>query len=51
MKGWSSGDATHERVFDVARADAAGAVDPLTCETSGAGAQTLCTVWRLQMQL
>ncbi len=47
IKGWAAGDATWERVYEVAGDAANGAsVDPLTCEARGAGAASLCTVWR-----
>nr|MDJ0849477.1 DUF3604 domain-containing protein [Myxococcota bacterium] len=47
VKGWvdASGKA-HERVFDVAgRADNGAGVDPGTCEPTGRGERSLCTVW------
>lgn len=48
VKGWvDAAGATHEQVFDVAgsRNDAA-TVDTATCTPSGAGADTLCAVWK-----
>jgi hypothetical protein len=46
VKLWvDAGGAPHEAIFDVAGDPAGGAVDPATCETSGAGADTLCAVW------
>ena len=47
VKGWVDADGrTHERVFDVAGdANNGASVDPDTCAPTGAGQQTLCTVW------
>ena len=47
VKGWLEGDVLRERVIEVAgnRQQRAG-VDPRTCETSGAGFDSLCSVWR-----
>lgn len=48
VKGWvdQSGE-THERVYDVAGdANNGAGVDPDTCATVGAGADTLCAVWQ-----
>jgi hypothetical protein len=46
VKGWLDGETTHERVYDVAGdSEGAGRVDVNTCETSGAGAASLCSVW------
>ncbi len=46
VKGWvdDSGEA-QEKVFDVAGGDLPADVDLNTCETSGEGYATLCTVW------
>jgi len=46
IKGWvdADGDA-QEEVFDVAGGDRAADVDINTCETSGEGHASLCTVW------
>jgi hypothetical protein len=46
VKGWLEAGSTHERVYDVAGDPGNGAsVDPATCETSGPGAGSLCSVW------
>ena len=46
MKGWIEDGEVRERVYDVAgRNEPAATVDPATCETSGPGAESLCTVW------
>jgi hypothetical protein len=45
IKGWIEDGASHERVYDVAGGPNDASVDLLTCERSGAGASTLCTVW------
>ncbi len=45
VKGWLDGGARHEKVYDVATSDAEAGVDPATCERSGGGASSLCTVW------
>jgi hypothetical protein len=46
IKGWlDGGGAQHEQVFDVAGTPGTGSVDLDTCETSGTGSDTLCTVW------
>jgi hypothetical protein len=46
VKGWVEGDATHERVLDVAGDPANGAgVDLATCSPRGRGFDALCTVW------
>ena len=47
VKGWLDGDALRETVVDVA-GDAGNdaRVDPRTCETSGSGFDSLCSVWR-----
>ncbi len=47
VKGWvdANGEA-HERVLDVAgSADNGAGVDPATCEPTGRGERSLCTVW------
>ena len=47
VKGWLAGDTLRERVIEVAGDPQKGAtVDPATCETSGAGFDSLCSVWR-----
>lgn len=47
VKGWvDEAGAPHVEVFDVAGdPDNGASVDVATCETSGAGASSLCTVW------
>jgi hypothetical protein len=47
VKGWVDADgSTHEAVYDVAgQPNPAASVDPLTCEPTGRGAASLCTVW------
>lgn len=46
IKGWIDGDEKHERVFEVAGdPDNGASVDLATCETSGSGFASLCTVW------
>jgi hypothetical protein len=47
VKGWldSAGD-FHEKVIDVAGGDNGASVDSATCEQHGAGARSLCSVWR-----
>lgn len=47
VKGWvDANGASHEAVFDVAGdADNGATVDPVTCEPSGPGADSLCAVW------
>jgi len=46
VKGWLEGDASFERVFDVAGGENGARVEPSTCETSGPGSTALCSVWR-----
>jgi len=47
VKGWTQGEALHERVWDVAGDPGnAASVDIDTCEPSGAGFDSLCAVWR-----
>jgi len=46
VKGWLDGEGNaQEKVFDVAGGDRAADVDVDTCETSGEGYASLCTVW------
>jgi hypothetical protein len=45
VKGWLEGSTPREQVFDVAGTAGGATVDPATCTTSGAGADSLCTVW------
>ncbi|HSW14743.1 MAG TPA: DUF3604 domain-containing protein, partial [Solimonas sp.] len=46
VKGWIAGGEKHEKVFEVAgNPDNGASVDLSTCETSGAGHASLCTVW------
>jgi len=44
VKGWIEDGALRESVTDLA-AQPGATVDPLTCETAGAGAERLCVVW------
>jgi hypothetical protein len=47
VKGWVEGGQARTQVFDVAGDAANGAsVDLATCQPQGAGAATLCAVWR-----
>ena len=47
IKGWTTEDATHEAVYDVASGSPLpSSVDPLTCQPVPGGTQSLCTVWR-----
>ena len=46
VKGWHDGNATHERVYEVAGGDNGASVDTKTCERSGGGESQLCSVWR-----
>jgi hypothetical protein len=47
VKAWVENGEPRERVIDVAGDPANGAgVDPATCEPGGAGADSLCAVWR-----
>ncbi len=47
IKGWLDGSGEgHIEVFDVAGGDNGASVDPTTCEPVGAGADSLCAVWR-----
>ncbi len=45
VKGWLDGNATHERVVDVAGGPNDASVDLASCEPRGAGHARLCTVW------
>ncbi|MGB5810428.1 MAG: DUF3604 domain-containing protein [Polyangiales bacterium] len=46
VKGWVDSDGNaQEKVFDVAGGDRSADVDVETCETSGEGYGSLCTVW------
>jgi hypothetical protein len=45
VKGWLENGVAKERVIDVAGGPNDARVDPATCEPSGAGHASLCTVW------
>jgi hypothetical protein len=45
IKGWIEDGRAYERVIDVAGGENGAGVDPTTCERTGSGATTLCTVW------
>jgi hypothetical protein len=45
IKGWTDGEQTRERVFDVAGGDNDASVNVDSCERKGKGAAQLCTVW------
>lgn len=49
VKGWRSADGTlHERVYDVAvaaKTEDSPHTDPATCQSTGHGARSLCSVW------
>jgi hypothetical protein len=45
VKGWTDGDATREKVYDVAGGENGASVDLATCTARGAGAESLCSVW------
>ncbi|MEE3332075.1 MAG: DUF3604 domain-containing protein [Myxococcota bacterium] len=46
VKGWVDSDGnTHEKVYDVAGGDNGAGVDLNTCELTGKGEQSLCSVW------
>jgi len=46
IKGWVEGDASRERVYEVAgRADSSADVDLATCAPRGEGMDQICTVW------
>lgn len=46
VKGWSVGETTHERVFEVAGGENDATVDLETCTPRGEGARSLCRVWQ-----
>jgi hypothetical protein len=46
IKGWIRDGAPQERVWDVAGGATTATVDVATCAPEGAGADTLCAVWR-----
>jgi hypothetical protein len=48
VKGWiDANNQSQEKVYEVAGdANDGGSVDPATCATSGAGFESLCTVWQ-----
>ncbi len=46
VKGWLEGDAQRERVLDVVGGDRGASVSLDDCRLRGAGADSLCTVWR-----
>jgi len=46
VKGWLDGDEVREKVYDVAGRAGGASVDTSTCERSGRGWDSLCTVWR-----
>ena len=46
VKGWTDDGLTHEKVFDVAGGPNDASVDLDTCTPTGAGASSLCEVWR-----
>ncbi len=45
VKGWIEDGQAHEAVLDVAGTAGTGAVDLDSCEVTGTGADSLCTVW------
>ena len=45
VKGWVKNGEAREKVYDVAGGENGASVDTATCERSGAGAASLCTVW------
>lgn len=47
IKGWIDGEGQrHVQVYEVAGEPGDASVDPSTCETSGSGAASLCSVWQ-----
>jgi hypothetical protein len=46
VKGWTKGGETHEKVYDVAGGPNEASVDLDSCTPTGAGARSLCEVWR-----
>ena len=47
IKGWVDADGNkHQAVYDVAGGANEASVDPLSCQTQGAGHNQLCAVWR-----
>jgi hypothetical protein len=46
VKGWTEDGATHEKVYDVAGGPNDASVDLNSCTPLGAGARSLCQVWR-----
>ena len=46
VKGWTDEGSAHERVFDVAGGPNDASVDLDSCTPLGAGARSLCAVWR-----
>jgi hypothetical protein len=46
VKGWYDGEASRERVYEVAGGDNGASVDTGSCEAKGDGARQLCGVWR-----
>jgi hypothetical protein len=45
VKGWIEGGELRERVIDVAGGDNGAGVDTATCERTGNGSSSLCSVW------
>ncbi len=45
VKGWQVGDEIREKVYDVAGTPGVGSVDIASCEISGEGHDSLCSVW------
>jgi len=46
VKGWTQDGETHEKVYDVAGGPNEASVDLDSCTPTGAGARSLCEVWR-----
>ncbi len=46
VKGWTEDGAVHERVYDVVGGGGDASVDLDSCTPTGAGARSLCRVWR-----